>query len=102
MSWLAPVEVCKVAIDDGKLIKSDQVQVRADYLAALLDERVVLDMVRRFFTTDAWNVMLTVVNELNENFTYCCVVCKLDCKKDACISCACRLLLMSVVPKSIG
>ena len=74
----------------GKKITEDMVEVIPENVNnACICECVCLGSIKRFFTDDAWKIIINIVTMKNEKCNYFCPVCKLqtDDTRDNSINC---------------
>ena len=69
-------DVAAGAINGGKIIEEDEVEVRPEKVSAsCLDENVCLESCRKYCSADAWMVIDSVVNALRKNPVWYCGRC---------------------------
>ena len=57
------IEVAKYVQRNKVLVEEEQVEVQPEFISnAVMDENVDVNLIRRFFTTDAWLVVKDVVS----------------------------------------
>ena len=87
LSWLVPNDAVQLALQ-GILIEKDVLELRPSYLpACLLDENVELQLVQRYFTSEAWVAVSNAIGAMSGVVTYYCKICDMDTKDDECIVC---------------
>ena len=70
------------------LIEEEQVEVRLEYIPdAIMDENVDVNLIRRFFTTDAWLVVKDVVSRKKMDPVYMCKICSHDVHESISVAC---------------
>ena len=89
LKWFVDVEVAAGAIGHPrKLIEEEHVEVRPERLPdAVLDENVDVNLIRKFFTQDAWLAVMDVVGKKRSKPVYVCKLCYHDLHKESSIVC---------------
>ena len=89
LKWFVDAEVAAGAIGHPrKLIEEEHVEVRPERLPdAVLDENVDVNLIRKFFTQDAWLAVMDVVGQKRSKPVYVCKVCYHDLHKESSIVC---------------
>ena len=63
----------------GSLIEEEEVECRPEKISnAVLDENVDINLIRRFFTEDAWKVVEDVIESKKNSDTWPCKICYHD------------------------
>ena len=87
VSWF----VDKGKVDDilgGKLVDEEDVEVRPESLPdAAIDENVDIFLIRRFFSSDAWLVVLEAVKIKKSKSIYVCKICFHDLHDKPSVAC---------------
>ena len=80
LEWFVEAKVAAAAIrDPEQLIDEENVEVRPEKLPdAILDENVDVHLIRKFFTTDAWLLVIDVLKQKQRNQVFTCKCCHHD------------------------
>jgi hypothetical protein len=94
LSWLVSNDTVQLVLQ-GILIEMD---VLALHLSpCLLDENVEIQLVQRYFTSEAWVAVSNAVGAMSAVVMYYCKICDLDTTDDECIVCDACLCWMHVL-----
>ena len=78
LSWFVGADEALEAIT-GRKITEDQVETIPENVNnACIDESVCIQTIKRFFTEDAWQMVLAILKIKQEGCTYFCPVCQLE------------------------
>ena len=78
----------RVLRDHKSLIEEEEVETRPEKLAdGLIDENVDINLVRRFFTADAWLLVEQSMECMKKSRRYVCEVCFRDLDEQESIAC---------------
>ena len=92
LEWILPDNVVKQALD-GKLIELEEIPTNASNLStSLLDENVNCKMVGEYFTKSAWLKATHLIEQLQNDPNWICVVCQEDLSLSDSIVCECCLV----------
>ena len=73
LSWFVDEEVAKDAIDGSLLIEEGHVECKPERIPdSILDENVDVCLIRRYFSSDAWLLLDTVIKTKMENIVWIC------------------------------
>ena len=73
---------------EGTLIEEEVVECCPEKVSnAILDDLVDVNLVRRYFTTDAWLVVQDVMNKKKQINTWICNICQHDLQESKSIVC---------------
>ena len=88
LKWFVDENVARDAQENKVLIEEDQVEVRPELLPdAAIDENVDINLIRKFFSYDAWLLASDVVARRKLNSLYLCKTCSHDVHESASIAC---------------
>ena len=89
LEWFVDVKIAASTLKNpDDLIQEENVEVRPDKLPdGVLDENVDVHLVRRFFSQDAWLLVMDVVKQKQANPVYVCKYCLHDLGEAASIVC---------------
>ncbi len=89
LEWFVDNKVAATALKSRKhLIEEEHVEVRPERLPdAVLDENVDVHLIRRFFTQDAWLLVMDVVQQKQRNPVFICKCCYHDLEESPSIVC---------------
>lgn len=75
LNWFVEESAVATALN-GRLINEEEIEVRPEKLPdAVLDENVDIHQIRKYFSNDAWLVVMDVVQQKHQNPVFVCKCC---------------------------
>ena len=89
LTWLVDAKVVDVVLKTpGKLVEEEDVEVRPEKLPdGILDENIDIHLIRRYFSNDAWLMVMDVIKQKQDNPVYVCKICSHDLHEQPSIVC---------------
>ncbi len=89
LKWFVDGDIAEACIKNpNRLAEEEDVEVKPEKLPhAVLDENVDVNLIRRFFSQDAWLLVEEVVKQKGNNPVYTCRYCSHDLGEDHSIEC---------------
>ena len=90
LRWFVEENIMEMAIKSlGKyLIEEEDVETKPERVpTAVLDENVDVHLIRKFFSNDAWLVVVNVVEQKQKNPSFICKCCYHDLHEESSVVC---------------
>ena len=88
LDWFVSATDAAKAIDSGELIDEDAVETRPEKVPnCCSDENVNVHHVKKYFTNDAWKIVLQVLDLKKEQSDWFCKVCNKELEDTIAIAC---------------
>lgn len=89
LQWFLDKKVAAAVVENpDKLIEEEHVEVRPERLPdGVLDENVDIHLIRRYFSSDAWLLVVDAVKQKQKNPAYICKCCSRDLEAEPSIAC---------------
>lgn len=89
LGWFVNAPVMEAAIKcSSNLIEEKDVEVKPELLPdAVIDENIDVHLIRKYFTIDAWDLLISVVEEKRKNPVFICKTCLHDLAESLSIAC---------------
>lgn len=92
LEWFVSPEDADEAIAGGSLLEEECVETRPEKVPnCCIDENVNLHHVKKYFTRDAWLIVLQILETKRHSCEWSCKVCDKDLEDTTSIACDCCL-----------
>jgi len=92
LEWFVSPEDANGAVTGGDLLEEECVETRSEKVPnCCIDENVNLHHIKKYFTRDAWLIILQVLETKRQSCEWSCKVCDKELEETASIACDCCL-----------
>ena len=90
LGWFVDLDVSSAVLKTAKkLIQERDVEVQPELVTnAVIDKNVDIHLIRKYFTDDAWLLVMDVIEQKHNNPMYVCKFCSHDLHKLPCDHCS--------------